>query len=141
MATKESKKIPHPVLKLIEVQALRATDDQVLLQQFVQANNEAAFRVIVERHGPMMFGVCLRVLKCPYDAEDALQAAFLVFSQRANSIYRASSLASWLHGVALRVAGKLRRERSRRTKRERGAARPEVSDSPDELTWSEVKNG
>lgn len=129
------------VLALVEVRTLRATDDQGLLQRFVEANDEAAFRVIAERHGPMVLGVCRRVLSCPYDAEDALQATFLVFARKAASVRSVASLAGWLHGVATRVATTLRRERHRRRSREQAATPPTVVEPRDELSWAEVKCG
>lgn len=129
------------VLKLLEVQSLRGASDQELLHRFATTGDEAPFRVIIERHGPMVLGVCTRALRCPHDADDAFQATFLVFSQRAGSIRKSTSLASWLHGVARRVVAKLQRETRRRRARERAVDRPAVDSSPDELTWSEVKTG
>jgi hypothetical protein len=68
MTTNRGRQPTRPVLKLHEVESLQASDDQVSLQRFVETIDEAAFRVTAERHGPMMFGVCRRALKCPYDA-------------------------------------------------------------------------
>jgi RNA polymerase sigma factor (sigma-70 family) len=129
------------VFALVGVQALRAADDHELLQRFVTAHDEAAFRVIAERHGPMVLGVCRRVLSCQYDAEDALQATFLVFARKAVSVRNVSSLAGWLHGVATRVATTLRRDRRRRRVREQAASTPPVGEPRDELSWAEVKSG
>src|SRR5262245_60596088 len=86
------------VRKLLEVQALRATDDRELLQRIAARNDQAAFRVLAERHGPMVLGVCQRALRCPHDAEDAFQATFLILWQRAASIRKSDGLGSWLHG-------------------------------------------
>src|SRR5262245_7801657 len=96
------------ILGLIEVHALRSESDQDLLRRFVASNDESAFRVIAERHGPMVLGVCRRALQCAHDAEDAFQATFLVFSKRAAYIRKSASLGSWLHGVAMRIALKIR---------------------------------
>lgn len=127
-----------PIRRLVATRSLQSAADRDLLQSFVDDRDEAAFRVIVERHGPMVFGVCRRALKCDADAEDALQAVFLVFAQRAKSIRQSGSLASWLHGVSLRVASRLRREQERRARRERRAARPIAADLHDP-TWSEIQ--
>ena len=76
--------------------------------------SEAAFTALVERHGPMVLGVCRAVLGDRHDAEDACQATFLVLAQRAGLIRRGDSVASWLYGVARRVALRARREAARR---------------------------
>lgn len=129
------------VVTLLEVQRLRAVSDQELVERFAQSRDEAAFRVIVERHGPMVHGVCLRALGCPHDAEDAFQATFLIFSQRAGSIRKSASLASWLHGVARRVTNELQRSQHRRQRREQAATTPTTKSPVDELSWAEVKTG
>jgi RNA polymerase sigma factor (sigma-70 family) len=79
---------------------------------------EAAFGVLVERHGSMVMDVCRQILGDRHDAEDAAQAAFLVLAQHARSIKRRESIASWLYGVAMRVAAQARRDALRRRARE-----------------------
>ncbi|MBY0229107.1 MAG: sigma-70 family RNA polymerase sigma factor, partial [Gemmataceae bacterium] len=122
------------VVRLLREQPLRDESDARLLERFASAKDQAAFSVLVERHGPMVFGVCLRLLRCPHDAEDCFQAAFLVLSQRAGSIRKSASLACWLHGVARRAALKLQRERQRRQRREAASAPRQ----PSEPTWAEA---
>src|SRR5690349_6628774 len=82
--------------------------DNVLLERFVQSRDEEAFTALVARHGPMVLRVCQRVLADRASAEDCFQATFLVLARKATSIRRPESLASWLQGVALRVAAKAR---------------------------------
>ena len=73
-----------------------------LLDRFLAEGDEEAFEAILRRHGPMVLGVCRRVLADPHDAEDAFQATFLVLVRRAGSIRDRSVLGPWLHGVARR---------------------------------------
>jgi RNA polymerase sigma factor (sigma-70 family) len=93
------------------VGATGATDDGSLLSRYAlgqDATAEEAFRVLVERHGPMVFRVCLQLIGDRQDAEDATQAVFLVLARKAGSIRVEKNVAPWLHGVARRVAAKAR---------------------------------
>ena len=91
--------------------------DSELLDRFVSRRDEAAeaaFEELVIRHGPMVLRVCRGVLHDAHDAEDAFQAVFLVLANRARSIRRSGSVASWLFGVAQRVANRGKRSAARR---------------------------
>ena len=130
------------VLKAVAVQFRRGAADQELLQRFIATNDEAAFRVIAERHGPMVLGVCRRALGCPFDADDAFQATFLIFARKADSIRKTASLGGWLHGVAMRVAGRVQRDRKRRLRHEQSPKQPRLQPTTaDEMTWAEVRTG
>ncbi len=83
------------------------TDGQ-LLESFVSRQDEAAFAALVRRHGPMVLGVCRRVLRHHHDAEDACQATFLVLARKAGSVVPRDMAANWLYGVAYRTARKTR---------------------------------
>ena len=82
-------------------------------------SSELAFAALLERHGRMVWGICRRVLDDPRDVEDAFQATFLVLVRRARSIRNRDSVASWLHGVAYRVACSARSADLRRRRHER----------------------
>jgi RNA polymerase sigma factor (sigma-70 family) len=90
-----------------------------LLARFIGERDESAFEAIVTRHGPMVLGICRRLLDDPGDAEDAFQATFLVLVQKARSLRDRELLGNWLYGVAVRVAHRSRRQRARRHARER----------------------
>ncbi|HWE37960.1 MAG TPA: sigma-70 family RNA polymerase sigma factor [Isosphaeraceae bacterium] len=80
---------------------------------------EVAFAALVERHGAMDLRVCRQVLGDEHEAQDASQATFLVLARRARSIARRESVASWLHGVAVRVSARARVSIMRRRAREK----------------------
>ncbi|WP_165248683.1 RNA polymerase sigma factor [Paludisphaera soli] len=82
--------------------------DAQLLDRFVQRRDESAFAAIVERHGPMVLGVCRRFLRDPNDVDDAFQAVFLVLARKAGGLRSRDLLGNWLFGVACRVAARAR---------------------------------
>ncbi|MBY0523157.1 MAG: sigma-70 family RNA polymerase sigma factor [Gemmataceae bacterium] len=82
--------------------------DGQLLEQFAANRDEAAFATLVQRHGPLVLGVCRRLLSNPRDAEDAFQATFVVLARQAKSLRRQSALASWLYRVAYQTAMRAR---------------------------------
>jgi RNA polymerase sigma factor (sigma-70 family) len=88
------------------------TDNEVL-ERFMAANDSDAFRVLIDRHGPMVFGACRAVLREQHDAEDAFQSTFLALVRCAGTIKQKDSIGPWLHRVAVRAAWRLRRRLSR----------------------------
>jgi RNA polymerase sigma factor (sigma-70 family) len=115
-----------------------ALPDQQLLDRFVNHREELAFTALVRRHGPLVLGVCRRVLRHEHDAEDAFQATFLVLAQRAASINKRASVSSWLYQVAYHVANKTRKRTINRHKREERAAGRQQADALDEVTGREL---
>jgi len=97
------------------------TDGQ-LLERFLAASEEAAFEVLLRRHGPMVLGVCRRVLSNADDAEDAFQAVFLVLIRKAPSLLSRQTVGNWLYGVAYHTALKVRAAGWKRRVKERQAA-------------------
>jgi RNA polymerase sigma factor (sigma-70 family) len=94
------------------------TDGQ-LLEDYISRRDEAALAALVQRHGPMVWGVCRRVLRSYHDAEDAFQATFLVFVRKAAAIAARELVGNWLYGVAHQTALKARATAARRKERER----------------------
>lgn len=92
--------------------------DVELLQRFEEHHDQQAMSDLITRHGPLVMGVCRRILKNDHDAADAYQATFLVLLKKASSLGTLDSLACWLYGVAHCVANKSRTQLSRRQKRE-----------------------
>jgi RNA polymerase sigma factor (sigma-70 family) len=88
------------------------------------AGDEGAFEVLVSRHGPMVLGVCRRLLDDSRDAEDAFQATFLVLLKKAGGLRDPEAVGPWLYGVAYRVAARIRARAARRPLEERNGARP-----------------
>src|SRR5262249_20276407 len=121
-------------------QTARDLSDGELLERFQTTHEEAAFTLLVQRHGPMVLGVCRRLLGNAHEAEDAFQAAFLVLARNAVSIHRRDSLGSWLYGVAYRVAAKARARSVRRRTQETAAVTDlPCADPRDEPAWHEVR--
>jgi len=115
---------------------LDATDG-ALLARFITARDEAAFAALVQRHGPMVLGVCRRILGAS-DAEDAFQATFLVLVRRAAELTGRTVIGDWLHGVARRVALKARACVIQRRTKEATAARPESRPADPRNDWLPV---
>ncbi|CAN5160212.1 hypothetical protein BH10PLA2_BH10PLA2_16960 [soil metagenome] len=106
-----------PVLRflnrLFENHQIAGLPDRELLKRFAVDRDEDAFTLLVRRHGGMVLGVCHRLLGNTSDAEDAFQATFLVLAKKCSSIGWRDSVSNWLYGVALRVASKMRTQRTR----------------------------
>jgi RNA polymerase sigma factor (sigma-70 family) len=113
--------------------------DEQLLQRFAAASDWAAFEALLRRHGPTVLGVCRRLLRREQDVEDAFQATFLVLARKAASIRRRQSVASWLHGVARRVAVRARAAAARQSAGPVGEVVAPDLDPAGALTWHEAR--
>ena len=118
-----------------------ATDAQ-LLKRF-KAGDEAAFELLVWRHGPMILSVCRRVLGDEQAAEDAFQTTFFALAQKCGAIGGGEVVGAWLYRVAYRTALRVRLREARRAERERlaGLARAERTqpDPAERLSWEELR--
>lgn len=104
--------------------------DGELLDRYRHARDDDAFGALVRRHGPMVFGVCRRVLRDPHAAADAFQVTFLVLAKRAGAVRPPGVLGAWLYGVAVRTALKARGREARQREVERDYASQPRPDAP-----------
>ena len=118
MATPPLGVVLQQLRKMVRPRPVAALGDGLLLLRFLRGRDEDAFAALVERHGPLVLGVCRRVLPQGHDAEDAFQATFLVLIRKASSLDRDASLANWLYTVAYRLSLKVRVQSARRRARE-----------------------
>jgi RNA polymerase sigma factor (sigma-70 family) len=114
------------------------TDGQ-LLEDYLSHAEEAALAALVRRHGPMVWGVCRRVLRSHHDAEDAFQATFLVLVRRAASIVPREMVANWLYGVAHQTALKARATAAKRMARERQVTEMPEPAAAEQDAWRDLR--
>lgn len=139
MATAQMDAVIQHLRRTILRQDGAGWSDGQLLASFIDQKDEAAFEALVRRHGPMVFGVCHRVVRNHHDAEDALQATFLVLARKASSVRPREQVANWLHGVALRIAMRAKAMSVKRRGREK-----QVMEMPEPATvqqdqWSDLR--
>ena len=129
----------HRLRRSLRVRGEAEMTDPDLLRRFLENREEAAFAALVERHGPMVLGVCRHLVTNAADADDAFQATFLVLVRRASSIRKPQLLGNWLYGVAHRVAARARLQAARRRDRERPEVEMMATDPSREASeWNPV---
>src|SRR5207253_9383536 len=121
------------------VRAYEETSDRDLLERFIAQREEAAFVALLKRHGPMVLQVCRRIQGNEHDAEDVFQATFLLLARKAGSISKPDSLASWLHGVAYRLALEAKAQSTQRQAYERQAAAMRSTSTASDQAWQELQ--
>jgi RNA polymerase sigma factor (sigma-70 family) len=136
MANATTRVLLHHVRELVGREHAGRQSDADCLRRFTKSHDEAAFATLVRRHGPMVLGVCRRVLHNHHTTEDVFQATFLVLARKANSIRKRDAVASWLHGVAHRLALKAKADAMRRSSYERQTPTP-LPDPASEASWRE----
>lgn len=124
MANTQTGVVLRHIRGLVTARAASDVSDEQLLERFVRQREEPAFEALVKRHGPLVIGVCRRVLQNRDDAEDAFQATFLVLARKAASIGKQASVGSWLYKVAYHMAVRARKQTATRQKREQVAGEP-----------------
>jgi RNA polymerase sigma factor (sigma-70 family) len=132
-----------PVFQMIRKIADRGRDEQVsdreLLIRFVEKRDEGAFAALVRRHGAMVMGVGLRMLRHHEDAEDVCQATFLLLAKKANTAGLGDSIANWLYEVAHRLSLNVLRAAKRRTVHERNVPTKTPTDALADMTARELQ--
>jgi RNA polymerase sigma factor (sigma-70 family) len=118
MAATHLREAVRQMRRILARQYTEGLTDAGLWARYVHEQDDAAFEALVRRHGPMVMGVCRRILRNTQDAEDAFQATFLVLVRKAASLRSPSTIANWLHGVARRTALEARSLAARRRARE-----------------------
>jgi RNA polymerase sigma factor (sigma-70 family) len=138
MAASQLTLVLRRLRKLSAGESAAALPDQPLLERFAEHGDEAAFEMLLARHGPMVLNVCRRVLHNGNAVEDAFQATFLVLALKAGSIRHSELLANWLYGVAYRTAVRARVEAAKRRAREEKTPAREATDPLNEMTVREL---
>jgi RNA polymerase sigma factor (sigma-70 family) len=131
--------VAHQLCSWADAQAFADRTDGELLDRFVQRQEEEAFAALLGRHGPMVLRVARRVLGRVHDAEDVFQATFLLLARRARAIRNRASVGSWLHGVAHRLAVRVRAQARLRQERERQAAERPAGGAASGQAWRELQ--
>lgn len=139
MTTSGMSKVVQQLRRTAMRQKLVEPTDGQLLDCFVNRREPTALEILVRRHGPMVWGVCRRMLHNHHDVEDAFQATFLVLVRRAASIMPREMVGNWLYGVAHQTARKARTTTAKRRARERQLTEmPETGVGEREI-WSELR--
>jgi RNA polymerase sigma factor (sigma-70 family) len=113
--------------------------DGVLLERFTARRDEAAFAALVRRYGPLVLGICRRVLHHEHDAEDAFQAVFCVLARKAGTLRPGTAVGAWLYTVTCRIARKAKAVQVRRHMRETDLPDIPAPDQPPEWLWRELQ--
>ena len=139
MPTSQTSDVIQHLRRAVLLRDHAARTDGQLLGCFLEQRDEAAFGVLVRRHGPMVWDVCRRVLANDQDAEDAFQATFLVLARKAASVVPREMVGNWLYGVAHQTALKARRTVFRRRAWEKQVATvPERAGTPPD-SWDDLR--
>jgi RNA polymerase sigma factor (sigma-70 family) len=139
MTSGQLNQVLRQLCRLVGVRSVEELGDRQLLEAFAKNRDAAAFEVLVQRHGPLVLGVCKRVLHEEHDAEDAFQATFMVLARKADSIRRQEAVGSWLCGTAYRLALKARAAAGRRREQERQAGQMASTQTEPDPHWQELR--
>jgi RNA polymerase sigma factor (sigma-70 family) len=139
MAVHQLSKVIQNLRRSILADEVRVSDAQ-LLDQFIEHQDEYAFAALVQRHSPMVWGVCRRIVAHHQDAEDAFQATFLVLARKAMSIRPREMVANWLFGVAQRTALKAKAMAAKRNTREKQVTTMPEPEAAGQDSWGNLES-
>jgi RNA polymerase sigma factor (sigma-70 family) len=136
MAARQLNEFMRHLRRVLDRHDAGGITDGELVKRYVQQRDETAFEALLRRHGPMVFGVCRRVLHNQHDAEDAFQATFLIFVSKASSLRSPGMIGNWLYGVAYRTALHAREAAGKRRAKE--AEMPAKSRIAEDI-WADLR--
>jgi RNA polymerase sigma factor (sigma-70 family) len=138
MATNAINRVIHHLRRTALRQDGAGLADGELLECYITRQDEAAFEALVRRHGPMVLGVCRRILRNSADADDAFQATFLVLVRKAASIRPRGMVSNWLYGVAHNTALKAKAMNNKRRVKEKEAGSMKKAEVAEEV-WRQLQ--
>ena len=124
---------------MVAAPAAKDQNDRELIRAYLSNNDQVAFAALVKRYGPLVFGVCKRLLPHREDVEDCFQAVFIVLARHATALSKRTSLAGWLHRVSHRIALNCRRADIRRGRYESEATTMAPPNPERQAVWNEVQ--
>ena len=109
-------------------------NDAQLLQNFAEQNSETAFRSLVERHLPLVFGTARRITGDHALAEDIAQTVFILLAGKAKRLGRDTILSGWLYRTTRFVTSRALTAEQRRRRREQESVSMNAS-PPSDSSW------
>jgi RNA polymerase sigma factor (sigma-70 family) len=139
MAAGPLRQVLSHIRKLVGEQGVTAGNDGALLERFIARGDQEAFAALLQRHGPMVLGVCRRMLGDATLADDAFQATFLVLVRKARSIVPRERVGNWLYGVAVRLSLKSRATAAQRRERPQEIHDVPTPDTTSAVVWRDLQ--
>src|SRR5262249_1044642 len=136
MATVQLVKVVERLRNVVGQPDVSGMMDGDLVKRYARQRHDAAFEALVRRHGPMVMGVCRRVLHDTHAAEDAFQATFLLLARKACTLRSPSTVGNWLYGVAYRTALEAKRANAKRRAKEASVVRRNETCAD---SWTELR--
>jgi RNA polymerase sigma factor (sigma-70 family) len=139
MATSQMSEVIRHLRRTVLLRDVAGLTDGQLLENFISHRDGSALETLVQRHGPMVWGVCCRVLSNHHDAEDAFQVTFLVLVRKAASIASRELLPNWLYRVAYQTALKARATAAKRMAREKQVTEMPEPEAAQREIWHDLQ--